>query len=187
MPLPKGVFSVSSTPGILGGLYRGLDVDPVILTGLNAEPTTIIPCGFGVVLDMTPTKTLGANENNPLLLPVDATSRFAGVALLHDTIEMRPTNLDSNGRIGYPFIQPTTGYQGKTPLMSYVKKGCVWVLTDQAVKRGDPVFCRFTATTGISIKGVFRKDGDTSRAFQIPGAEFLKDAVAGALVPILLA
>ena len=70
--------------------------------------------------------------------------------------------------------------------MNIVTFGRMWVITEEAVVPGDPVFFRHTAGGGGSIIGRFRTDADTASADQIVGATFETTAGAGALAMIKL-
>jgi hypothetical protein len=122
--------------------------------------TVLLPFGVGV--------THGANGG--VTLPVDATSKFAGITKLTDAIA--PTTVPTLPAVpvtGYP-----VGYR-----VDYVSDGEIVVVTDQAVTRGAPAFWRHTTGgTGTGSKGTFRLDADTARAIAIP-AEFVEDAAAG--------
>lgn len=73
-------------------------------------------------------------------------------------------------------------------LFGVESEGCRWMLTEQAVTRADPVFCRFANGTTATQKGAVRKDADTvasaATAFAVPGASFESDAAAGGLVKV---
>lgn len=51
--------------------------------------------------------------------------------------------------------------------------GDVYVLPEQSVSVGDPVFVRFSAGVGEQV-GAFRKDADTADARELEGAEWVK-------------
>lgn len=50
--------------------------------------------------------------------------------------------------------------------------GEIWVVVEEAVSPGDPVFCRHTANGGNTTLGAFRTDADTSNAAAFDGARF---------------
>ncbi len=71
--------------------------------------------------------------------------------------------------------------------MNIMRMGEIWVYTEVAVVPGDPVFFRHTANTApLDVIGRFRKDADTARADQIPGATFETTAGAGELAKVQL-
>jgi hypothetical protein len=74
--------------------------------------------------------------------------------------------------------------QQTTDIMS---RGAVWVLPEQAVVPGDPVFVRHT-TNGGDTPGGFRMDADTANADQVTGAKWLTtgDASTPAIVELNL-
>lgn len=66
-------------------------------------------------------------------------------------------------------------------LANVMRSGYIWVITEQAVVAGDPVY--FVHTTTV---GKFRKDANTNLADAISGATFETSAAAGELVLIRL-
>ena len=62
-----------------------------------------------------------------------------------------------------------------------IRKGRVWVWSEQAVSPSDQVFVRYTAN-GDEKVGNFRKDGDTSKAALLKGARFATITTAAGLV-----
>ncbi len=78
-----------------------------------------------------------------------------------------------------------TKYDDKEPA-SVLRKGYVWVVTEQAVVPGDDVYYRHTAP-GSEKLGQFRKDADTSNATQLANATFETTAEAGKLAVIRIA
>lgn len=150
------------------GQYADLMDDPEARTGINAD-TQIIIFGRGVVQ--------GSGDKD-VLLPSSASDTFLGIALYTETFEKRAdgTNQYLNS------IDPTTGKMGY-PLkheVAYVVDGAVGVLIDGPVTPKSPVYCRFAG----GAKGVFRADADTSNAFLVNRARFLKSGVAGDVVPL---
>lgn len=120
----------------------------------------------------------GATDD-ALILPVDANSIFMGIAIEFQGRELRAgVNVTTDGlnRFGYAINEQ----------MGYVIRGVIGVLVDQNVTKGSPAFCRFTAATGNSQKGVFRADngGGTVVAIAVPNSRFMKTAAAGSVVPL---
>jgi len=65
-----------------------------------------------------------------------------------------------------------------------LRRGVVWVYTEQAVDSDDPVYLRFMANGTGYTPGQFRKDADTDKATLIAGANFQQSGVAGGAVPV---
>lgn len=78
-----------------------------------------------------------------------------------------------------------TGTNGveDTGQASVVNLGDVYVLPEQTVAVGDPVFVRFSAGVGEQL-GAFRKDADTSDARELVGAEWVQGG--SSTVPAIL-
>lgn len=118
--------------------------------------------------------TGGPADDRPprAVLPTTAaeitTGVFLGISRADTTLEQAATP------VGYA-VDTTIGY---------LRKGRIWVLTEEAVALGDPVFARFAAGAGGSILGLFRNDADTASAAQIPGASF-RSAVGAAGLAIV--
>lgn len=58
-----------------------------------------------------------------------------------------------------------------------MRKGRAWVVVEEAVNAGDPVFVRFATGTGTQL-GAFRKSADTATAAQLPTAVYRSAAGA---------
>jgi len=62
-------------------------------------------------------------------------------------------------------------------LVSVVRKGQIYLISEAAMSVGDPVFARYTANGGNTLLGAIRVDADTARALQVPGARVVKPSV----------
>lgn len=67
---------------------------------------------------------------------------------------------------------------------SVLRRGRIWVVVEEAVAVGDPVFFRHTAGGGGSEIGAFRNDADTATCDQLTQAAWLQGS-AGAGVALL--
>lgn len=143
-----------------------------VMTGINAETSTIIPFGRAVV-QSAPS---GYVTNRGLLLPVDANSVFLGIAVKTDTLEKRTGyTLDADDNMGWPFDSP----------MGYLVKGVIGVRVRQAVTVDDPVFWIHTPAIG-EFKGEFRIDANTAAAVEVPRARWLTDAAEDGIAALAL-
>lgn len=126
-----------------------------VVTGVNKEGAAI-PFGVGVV------GTATADEYD---LPDAGGDKITGIVVHSHDVDQRAL----------------TGVQG-VPIdgtMNVLAEGVVWVVTDEAVAVGDPVYCRHTANGGATQLGAFRNDADTANATLVKGATFLT-ATSGA-------
>lgn len=116
----------------------------------------------------------GATEQG-VLLPVDANSAPAGIAMATDTIEKRlGYSLNTDGDMGYPLKHR----------VSLVRKGVIGVRVVQAVTRSSPPFWIHNPQTG-QRKGQFRADADTNRAVSMANvARFIRAAAPNTVVPL---
>lgn len=81
----------------------------------------------------------------------------------------------------------TAGGYAVNDTMPVLRKGRVWVITEDAVTAiGTPAFCRFAAGS-FAVLGAFRTDADTATAVAVPGARFMSLAGIGELVVLELA
>ena len=75
---------------------------------------------------------------------------------------------------------------GDEEVSTVLKKGFIWVITEEAVVPGDDVFFRHTAGAGGTVIGSFRSSADTATADQITGATFESTAGAGEIALIYI-
>ena len=66
--------------------------------------------------------------------------------------------------------------------VSIMRKGRVWVWTEEAVTPASTPYCRYAAGAGGTVIGRFRASADTATAAAVPGARFMTTAGAGSLV-----
>ena len=116
----------------------------------------------------------GTNPDTQVTLPSASTPAFFGVA-------QRIIGLEN----------PLTGTLERdsyldTETAAIIRSGYIWVITEEAVVPGDPVYYRFTAGAGGTVIGRFRKTDDTATAAQIDGATFETTAAADSIVKIKL-
>ncbi len=118
---------------------------------------------FGLGCTMRETETDGPEEAAPPTSEDDVTDHFRGIAIKDET------RLSGDG------------YEVGDPLC-LVTRGQVWVPVEETVSPDDPVYCRFEAGAGpLTVLGKFRKDADTDKAAQVPGARYLKMNAAASL------
>ena len=91
--------------------------------------------------------------------------------LVHTHAQEDPTLADP---LGVALLEPA----------SVLRRGRIWVVVEEAVAVGDPVFFRHTAGAGGSEIGAFRNDADTASCDQITNAQWLQGS-AGAGVALL--
>lgn len=102
-----------------------------------------IPFGFGLAQSLT--------NAAQAVLPSATGFLFAGVAVHKQKAQQNA-------------VEAARYEAGES--VSVLKKGRIWVWSEQAVGPGDPVYLRHTAN-GANVPGQFRKDADTARADQI--------------------
>ena len=67
--------------------------------------------------------------------------------------------------------------------LAVMRKGRIWVITEEAVTPASPVFVRFASGGGGTQLGAFRDDADTATAVDMSAKlKFLTTAAADALV-----
>jgi hypothetical protein len=95
---------------------------------------------------------------------------FVGVALLD--LSMVPNVVPS---------QDQTAEYHDADTVSVMRKGAIWVETEDACSEGGDVYVRVGTGAGGSQLGAFRSDADTASAVQITGARWGKDSSASGL------
>lgn len=98
-------------------------------------------------------------------VPSSAVDKFIGVSLYTTA--------------GVVKVDGFHGYHQKHE-MDILTFGKIWVRTEAAVVKGDPVFFRHTAT-GEEVLGAFRNDDDSGDCIVVQGATFERPAEAGEL------
>lgn len=142
--------------------------EAAIFTGLNAEASTVIPFGFGVVK---------GTSDDDLLLPVNSGSVFLGVAVIQNIEKRASYSLDASSRYGVPVDHE----------LAYAIQGVVAVYIDQTVTKGGAVYLRHTANS--SVVGTFRADADTANALQITNATWAASVTVSSglgIAPLIL-
>jgi hypothetical protein len=154
--------SMDKNPAIaLKGVPANFDL--VKTEALLNEDTTAIEPGYPLVR--------GTDPGSQVLLPVaDFTpNQFAGIAVFGSAKEI-------------PLASATTGTEYATnDRVPVAVEGVVYVLVEDTVTKGEPVFAVHTA--GASSVWTFRGDADTAAASDIP-AIFQENGVTGDVVPI---
>jgi hypothetical protein len=148
---------------VIGGKFNNAPQD--IVTGNSA---TAIPVGRFVVKD-------GTTYNDRVKLPA-ASGDITDLSLARGFAGKAP-GVESDSSTT---VQTHAAYAA----FPVVKKGPLWVRTEQNVTPADPVFIRFTANgTGKDV-GQVRKDADTDKAVQATYCRFLQSGSADGLVPV---
>jgi hypothetical protein len=80
-------------------------------------------------------------------------------------------------------LTSTTGIYQTGQAVAILRKGRIWLFTEQAVVQTDTVYCRYGAgSTGAPPYGRVRKDNDSTGAAAVPTARFCTTAAANTLV-----
>jgi len=93
-----------------------------------------------------------------------ATGQTPAGILAHTHAQQDPTLADP---LGVALLEPA----------SVVRRGRIWVVTEEAIAVGDAVYFRHTSGTGTEI-GAFRNDADTASCDQITSARWLRGCSA---------
>jgi hypothetical protein len=109
-----------------------------------------IPFGIGIVQ---------GTSYNEAKTPSAATGQILGVVLRSDAYQ----NYSLTGTDGV----------ASGDVMNVLRSGDVWVLPEQTVVPGDPVYCRFTVSSSEEL-GAFRKDADSGKAVLVKGLSWVK-------------
>lgn len=127
-------------------------------TGINAEASTVIPFGFGV---------MRGTADGDLLLPTDNTAVFMGVLMIMGIEKRTGYSLDGSSRFGVPIDHEA----------AYIEVGDIAVYVDGDVTEGGAVYWNVAAST--SVPGAFRGSSNSTNTVQITGARWLKTVTGG--------
>jgi hypothetical protein len=119
------------------------------VTAANSEPTLEMPFGCWAMA--------GAADNKALL-PASSGAKIIG-CLIHSHEYAQTVEL---GTVGIKRYIPG----------AFMRDGRIWVLTEEAVNKGDQVYARYAAGSGGSQLGASRKSADTSTAVAVPGCYY---------------
>lgn len=144
--------------GVLGDYRSDYDIRSYV----SEEATAGLPFGIAVCR--------GTGDQQCKLL-VDANSKIIGLTVHQHAVE--PYYLPTS---------PTTSGVAPKGTVGILKKGRMWVLPEQAVVPGDPVYARFTAAAApLDQLGALRKDDDTTpKAKVMPGGCSFESTAAAA-------
>lgn len=102
--------------------------------------------------------------------------KVEGIVVMSQAVEEQPENTLGVADANVPAYPANYSY-------SVMRKGVVWVWSEQAVSPTDQVFVRAIAS-GDEKPGNFRKDADTTNAAQLKGARFASTTTAAGLVKV---
>ncbi len=150
-----------------GQIIDGRDVQTGILDTANG------PAKFGRALVY---QALPAPGEVPIVEVPNATGEitgplFAGITVFDPTVEL-------------PEDGVFAGFADKSPI-SFLRRGRMWVITEDAVTVHQAAFARFVAA-GAEELGALRSDVDTADAVAIPGSNFKSTGSAGGLIGLEL-
>jgi hypothetical protein len=140
----------TSVDTYLSEAFAGMKADTNFDDVLSRKAGEDIDFGLGVV------ETSTEEESK---LPSASGQYFDGVALHTHTKE-----LDSSDERKY----------SEKDSMSVLRRGRVWVISEDAVSIGDDVYLRHT-TNGSNTPGNFRTDNDSGNAMQVKGCKWLTE------------
>jgi hypothetical protein len=168
----------TSAPRILDGVVQGYE------NGMAGK----LP--FGRVVVVNPSDTTGKG----LILPTAAaaTQPPLGVTFLNEEWGLPFSDLLRAPTVAYgsnpaPIAENEIGYpQGTNVLVGVMTVGDVWMITEEAVVPGDPVFYRYASGAAGTVLGRVRKTNVTNETSSLPGARFHRVAAANSLVIVRL-
>lgn len=133
--MSQTVYNTNMAKGYAGQLAD--DSDHRVVSLLNGEASTALPFGIAVAK--------GASDSE-CLLPAASTDKLLGLTVRDSSIQS--ASVSSNGAII------------ADAMASVLTEGTMYVLPEQTVAKGDPVFVRYTAGAGALKVGRLRKDAD---------------------------
>lgn len=170
MPPIQTDYGYSYQAGLQGQPY---DLSPYF--DATAVASVDIEFGLGLVLN---TSLVPDNNRIGVKLPSASNDVFVGVAVLD-----RAISVNSGTPAGFDDLttDEKAVYKAGRPIRLR-RRGRIYVYSDQAVAPGDPVYLRYTVSSGGIVAGNFRKDGDTSKAAQLSGVQWGGKITAAGLV-----
>lgn len=103
---------------------------------------------------------------------------FLGVAMRQPIKSSIATGSIYGGLPGITSTTVTADYvDGES--VSVLRRGDLWVYTEEALSEGDDVYVRIASGAGGSVLGAFRNDADSASCVQVVGAKVRRDATAG--------
>lgn len=142
-------------------------LDDVTATVTAAREITIVGDNVEVVVDSF-VVTLGASQATATTV-ASSNDKFVGISVATQAIEQ---NLAGDA------------FYAEKSAVSVLTRGRIYVLAEQDVAVGDPVYLRHTANGAGKDKGQFRKDSDTNKAYLLAGARFIRGASAGSVAVV---
>jgi hypothetical protein len=147
--------------------YAGLEVDSEPARKLQAINEEVASIPFGVAL-------VRGTDGDKAKLPAAASDALKLLGIALSTYWQDNRELSSN-------LAVKAG-----DVCNVIEEGAVWVLAEQDVVKGDPVFMRIATSGGNTQLGKLRKDVDSGTAVRLRGAVFDSTGVAGAPVKVRL-
>lgn len=155
------------------GLLQGMLADLETKDSVTGYAAAAISFGLGLVYDGAQ-----SGDRTKVKVPTAAGQLFVGVSVFDhtrpltgevDTVNTVTSTQDAKYAIGDP--------------IRILKRGRIWVYSEQAVSPSDTVFLRHTANGAGTAAGQFRKDIDTANAISLTGlARFASSTTAAGLV-----
>jgi len=152
--MPISTLSYDEQSRAFAGMKCALRED-AIETYVQGEVSAEVP--FGVVVAEGAASTVAGTPDKAVLM-VDANSKPAGVL-------MHAHNFDRETQLGLIGVKPTN-------LISVMKQGQVYALSEGACTKGGQVFVRYATGSGGSQKGVVRADANATTAVLCRGLSF---------------
>lgn len=145
--------------GLIADNTRGMVIESAYQAEASAEIAfgRMVQYSTGIVDPAKPSKALNLSGAPTLL---------GGVVVFGHEYERR-TQLGDTG------VKPKN-------LLSIMRRGRIWVVTEEAVDVTDDVYYRHTASGG-NTPGSFRNDADSATAAKLYGARYLKKTTAAGI------
>lgn len=160
--MPQLSYQIDTTIAVEGALADTTTKDTV-----SRVSATDLGRGRFVIRDST-----AALNDKGVKLP---TADFVGSGDQEGVSMFDPTRVPTDG--GLNFAQGT-----EIPVL---RSGRIWVVPEDAVTTGGPVFARFTSGGGGAVLGRFRSDADTASAAQVASGRWMSSTTGADELAIL--
>jgi hypothetical protein len=166
---------------------------PVVATKVSTNKLLLEKADFGDAFTIAISTVSGYSKSQ--LVNQDQTAGF-GLGLVADDmapvsgqrcrLPRQATDISakflgiSHGDTGLPYSG--NGWPAGS-MVSILRRGHIWVVTETAIAEQAQLFCRYAAGAGGSVLGAFRNDADTSTAGAVVGLKALEACSGAGLVP----
>ena len=155
----------ATTAGLLAAAISALSGVTGAIDTTDTNNRTFIVTTDDAVCTLTDVAATGTGTVPTNTLTVGNKERFLG-----GSVQSQPIEQNDDGSVAYI----------ANKIVPVMRKGKIWVYTEEAVKESDSVYLRFI-TNGTNVPGYFRKSSDSDKAFLLSNVKFRKRTTGAGL------